>query len=102
MTKADQKRLTQKQKLEETAAAEKRRVLQFISGCGDFTDDEREFIYEINGHVMGVDGTAEGWGGYHFEPTEYIETSIEVFKMAKHFFTNTSNDHDKSGNPNEK
>lgn len=87
-------------KLKENADAEKRRVLEFISTCGEFTEDEKEFIFEINGHVMGVDGTAEGWGGYHFEPTDYVGTSVEIFRLAQNFFTQqTSNDHVKSNPP---
>jgi hypothetical protein len=84
------KRLTEKQELQEKAAAEKRRVMEYILKCGDFTDDERELIFDINMNVMGVDGTAEGWGGYHYEPTDYVGTSIEIFKLTKNFFIKTS------------
>lgn len=102
-TKTAKKRLAAKERkyAEQKAAveksnAEKRRVLEFIGTFGEFTDAEKELIFEINGWVMVVDGTAEGWGGYHYEPTDYIETSVEIFRMSKQFFTNTQNDHAKS------
>lgn len=93
------KRLTAKERKEskekaaaEKSNAEKRRVLEFIGTFGEFTDAEKELIFEINGQVMGVDGTAEGWGGYSYEPTEYVETSIEIFKLSKLFFTGIGDD----------
>lgn len=91
------KRVTEKEKREQKYNSEKRRVLEFIDTFGQFMDAEKELIFEINVNVMGVDGTAEGWGGYHYEPTDYIETSVEIFRMTKNFFTQqTSNDHAKS------
>jgi hypothetical protein len=53
-----------------------------------YSDDEIELIMEINDLVMSADGTAEGWGGYDFNPTDYLETSIEIFQLTKKFFTN--------------
>lgn len=61
-------------------------VLESIGRCGDYTDEEKEFIYQINERVMSVDGTAEGWG-YDCDPMNYVGTSAGIFDLAKEFFT---------------
>lgn len=63
--------------------ANKKRVLEAISEHGEFTSEEKNLIFEINELVMSVDGTAEGWGGYDYEPTNYLETSIEIYVKIK-------------------
>lgn len=63
-----------------------------IAKYGDFSEEDKEIIIEINDWVMTVDGTAEGWGGYSYDPIDYLETSIEIFKLTKKYFTNGHND----------
>ena len=64
-------------------AANARRIL---GESGVFSEQETDFIMQINEMVMGVDGTAEGWGGYSYDPADYIDTSVEIFKMSRSFF----------------
>lgn len=65
-----------------------RREIAKSSIPSHYTDKEREFIMEINDIVMSVDGTAEQWGGYDFNPSDYLESSIEIFELTKSFFEN--------------
>lgn len=51
-----------------------------------YTVEEKDLILEINEQVMSVDGTAEGYGGYSYDPKDYLKTSIEIFELAKRFF----------------
>ena len=61
-------------------------VIEAIAKCGNYSEDEKEFIYQINENVMSVDGTADGWG-YNCNPLDYVETSSDIFDMAKKFLT---------------
>ena len=75
-------------KLEEDARVKKAKLIASIdAGGGVYSDEEKELILKINEQVMSVDGTAEGWGGYHFDPIDYIDTSVEIFDLAKEFFS---------------
>lgn len=58
----------------------------FLSISNHYSQAEKELIMQINELVMSVDGTAEGWGGYSFDPSDYIETSEEIFNLTKEFF----------------
>ena len=78
--------------LEAKEREKKQRVFDAISKEGEFSDDEKEIIYQINDLVMGMDGTAEGWGGYHYEPLDCLETSFEIFNLTKRFFAEKSED----------
>lgn len=80
------------EKLLEKEREKKQRVFDDLSKRGQFSEDEKEVIYEINDLVMGMDGTAEGWGGYHYEPLDYIESSIEIFNLTKRFFAQICED----------
>jgi hypothetical protein len=61
----------------------KQLILDEILKFGTFTETEIELIYKINDLVMSVDGIAEGWGGYRYDPINYVETSIEIFNLIK-------------------
>ena len=76
--------------LEAKEREKKQRVFDAISKEGEFSNDEKELIYQINDLVMGMDGTAEGWGGYHYEPLDYLENSFEIFNLTKRFFAEKS------------
>jgi len=65
--------------------AKKTLIIDEIAKCGNYTDEEKEIIFQINEMVMSVDGTAEQWGGYDFDPFDYISTSVEIFNLTKAF-----------------
>ena len=65
--------------------AQKPLVIAKIAEFGSYSDEEKEIIFKVNDMVMGVDGTAEQWGGYHYDPLDYIETSVEIFDLIKSF-----------------
>lgn len=65
------------------------RLLLAIDQYGDFTPAEKTLILEINDSVMSVDGTGEGWGGYGFEPMDYLDTTIHIFLKIKNFYYST-------------
>lgn len=83
--KAAAKRQAERERLEKEA--KKPLIIAEISKYGEYSDEEKELIFQINERVMSVDGTAEQWGGYDFDPMEYIETSVEIFIMAKEHFS---------------
>ena len=65
---------------------QERREIAKTAVLNHYSNEERDFIMEINDLVMSVDGTAEQWGGYDFNPSDYLETSIEIFELTKSFF----------------
>lgn len=56
-----------------------------------FNEDEKNLILKINDNVMNAAGIAEGWGGYSFDPLDYIGISVEIFQITKKYFTNGHN-----------
>ncbi len=62
-----------------------------IDKFGEFSPEDKQIIEEINNWVISVDGTAEGWGGYDYDPNKYLETSIEIFQLTKKYFTSGHN-----------
>lgn len=79
--------LSRKQKLDQKSIAEnealKVALLSKISTYGEYSQEEKELIINVNEIVMSVDGTAEQWGGYDFNPLDYIDKSIEIFDLIK-------------------
>ena len=67
--------------------AKKPIVIAEIAKFGSYSCEEKELIFNINEMVMSVDGTAEQWGGYDFDPLDYIGTSIEIFNLTKSFYS---------------
>jgi len=88
MSNTKSARAAKKRELEEKLRrleAKKPLVIASISQCGNYSDEEKELILKINDLVMSADGTAEGWGGYDFDPLDYVETSAEIFDLIKNF-----------------
>jgi len=89
MSNTKSAKAAQKRELEEKLRrieAKKPLVIASISKCGNYSDEEKELILKINDLVMSADGTAEGWGGYDFDPLDYVETSTDIFDLIKSFW----------------
>lgn len=80
----------EKQLLKEIELETKKRneLIAEIQKHGNFTELDLELIIRINELVMSVDGTAEGWGGYNYNPVDYVYESIEIFNLTKKYFQN--------------
>lgn len=64
---------------------EKQKLFAEIDKYGQFSDEDKEIILEINRGIMNYDGTAEGWG-YECDPIDYLEGAMEIFILTKRYF----------------
>jgi len=60
-------------------------LINEIKKHGTFSDEEAEFIYDLNGLVMSVDGTAEQWA-QNGNPIDYVERTVEIYEKTKSWF----------------
>ena len=55
-----------------------------------YTESEKVVIASITLKVMSADGTAEGWGGYDFQPNNYTGIAEDIFDLCSDHFNFTS------------
>jgi len=70
---------------------EHQRLFEEFDKCGQFSEDDKKILHEINDLVMSGDGTAESWS-YNANPLDYLDASIEIFELTKRYFVKNKNE----------